>query len=157
MGRAAWHPHEPARSGISHAPGATAQKSCPARQLGLFPFPVWAEMLCVSTAGGNNPKAAFLWLPALFFHFCCLGGFPPCPSPHHHNSSCHWSLTSPAACNQQRFCHSLSSLPAHQPLASDGVLRERSGCQVFGFQKFGCSRPRREKIGPDNTLNYHPF
>lgn len=104
----------------------------------------------------TTPKQLFCGSQLFSSTFAAWAGYPR-PSPHHHNSSYRWSLTSPAACNQQRFCHSLSSLPAHQPSASDGVLRERSGRQVFGFRKFGCSRRRREKIGPDNTLNYHPF
>lgn len=51
---------------MSHVPGATAQKSHSARQLGLFPSWLSADTLCVSAVGeGEVTEAAFLWLPGL--------------------------------------------------------------------------------------------
>lgn len=65
----------------SHAPRATAQRPSPAKQLGLFPFCVCADTLCVLIVGGGKPRARLSVAPSSSSPCPCpCGSRPLCPA-----------------------------------------------------------------------------
>lgn len=110
----------------SHAPRATAQRPSPAKQLGLFPFCVCADTLCVLIVGGGKPQARLSVAPS---------SFSQCPCPRRSCPLCtasqqlglHPSPGTGGSCLQSLFSSLLARQLPSISLRSHGAPRGMSG------------------------------
>ena len=141
-------------TGISHAPGATAQKWRPAGQS--------MQIRSVyQSFGGGSHRGSFSVAPS---------SLPPpraCVDPTHgacHHTTCFWFSAGPAPPGTWNLCAqpSISSrLLARQPPWSGAVTRDnvdvKSWHKSLKLPMLGFSHLRPGKIGPHRILNYHAF